>query len=144
MRKLYWVALLSLLLKGAWSNRPSGAADRDAAILYEITSELQMPHLEENLRYAIVQERHCLTASELHGLFPILAHPALMGCRIGTPTTTDGTSSSPLVCTGNHDTMGTATWESHGGTQVGTLSVRLGGKNMTFMQRVSAKPLGGC
>jgi alkylated DNA repair protein (DNA oxidative demethylase) len=102
-------ALLSLLLLPALlcaparapGNSAQGAANTESAALYEVTTELGMPHLEENLRYSITHEKRCLTREGLYHLFPILNHPALAGCR-------------------------------------------LGGKNMTFFQRVTAIPAGRC
>jgi hypothetical protein len=47
-----------------------------------------------------------------------------------------------LECEGNHGTTGKATWRTTGGVIHGTLNVKLGGKNMTLYQRLTAKPLG--
>jgi hypothetical protein len=49
---------------------------------YEITTEIGMPHLEENLRYATVRERRCLNHEELALAFPILADELLQGCAL--------------------------------------------------------------
>jgi hypothetical protein len=135
--------VVPLLTLSAWpclSAQEPGAA----AALYEVTTELGMPHLEENLRYSITHENRCLTRDELHHLFPILGHPALGGCRLGEETRQDESSSYPLVCEGNHGTSGTAVWRSGEHKTTGQLTIRLGGKNMTFYQRVTAIPKGRC
>jgi len=49
-----------------------------------------------------------------------------------------------LVCEGGHGTTGRAIWQLGRTHSVGTLSVKLGGKNMTFSQRVTARALGAC
>jgi len=49
-----------------------------------------------------------------------------------------------LECFGGHGTTGTARWQFTANAIYGTLQVRLGAKNMTFYQRITAKPLGKC
>ncbi|MBA3625751.1 MAG: hypothetical protein H0W48_15165, partial [Methylibium sp.] len=39
---------------------------------------------------------------------------------------------------------GEARWQFEPNGITGTLNVRLGGKNMTFFQRITAKPIGEC
>jgi hypothetical protein len=112
--------------------------------LYEVTTETGMPHLEENLRYTITHEKHCLKGQELAVAFPILSHPALQGCSLQDETRKDDTVSYSLVCTGGHGTTGEATWVINEHQIRGTLNVKLGGKNMTFYQRITALPLGAC
>jgi hypothetical protein len=112
--------------------------------LYELTTETGMPHLEENLRYTIIHEKHCLAQRELFTAFPILHHPALQGCRLDTETRQDDILSYQLVCEGGHGTTGKAIWHLDGHPIRGTLDVKLGGKNMTFYQRITALSLGQC
>jgi hypothetical protein len=49
-----------------------------------------------------------------------------------------------LICTGGQATTGHVTWQLGRNQSTGTLDVKLGGKNMTFFQRVSARPVGEC
>lgn len=112
--------------------------------LYEITTEVGMPHLEEALRYTITHQKLCLTRDRLHHLFPILSHPALAGCQLGTALRRADSVSYPLVCESHHGTTGAAHWQSGGQRVIGTLDVKLGGKNMTFYQRITAIALGAC
>ena len=122
----------------------TGAAEMFPARLYDVTTETGMPHLEENLRYTVTREKHCLTHQELAGAFPILKHPALKGCRLKDERHEQETFSYSLVCTGGHGTTGEAIWHVGEHQIRGTLNVKLGGKNMTFYQRVTALPLGAC
>jgi hypothetical protein len=112
--------------------------------LYEVTTETGMPHLEENLRYTTKRERVCLRQQALSAAFPILDHPSLKGCRLEGETKEADRVSYTLVCDGGHGTTGQATWDVGEHQIRGTLNIKLGGKNMTFYQRVTAVPLGRC
>jgi hypothetical protein len=117
-------------------------------LLYTITTETGMPHLEENLRYATTHETVCLDPDELHRRFPILRSPALADCHLGQQSENTLGTSFPLVCANNHGTTGGTTggvlWTTYGVRSTGTLSIRLGGKNMTLYQRVTAISRGPC
>ena len=63
-----------------------------------------------------------------------------MGC----PTLKRTFATALLICEGGHGTTGTAQWHLGADKIRGTLNVKLGGKNMTFYQRITAKPLGKC
>jgi len=112
--------------------------------LYQVTTETGMPHLEENLRYATTRERRCLAHQELSSAFPILGHEALRGCRLDHEVRDGQAVSYVLSCDGAHGTTGAARWQLGADRIEGTLDVKLGGKNMTFYQRVTATPLGAC
>jgi hypothetical protein len=114
------------------------------ARLYDVTIETGMPHLEENLRYATTRERRCITDQDLATVFPILGHPALQDCRLENESRHAHAASYLLVCQGGHGTTGSALWRLSDHQIRGTLDVKLGGKNMTFYQRVTARVLGAC
>ena len=140
-RSPYFLAIsLALPLAAAFAL----AAETLPARLYEVTTETGMPNLEANLYYTTTRERHCLTHQALETAFPILTHPALQGCRLDEESRREDTVSYLLVCAGGHGTTGTAVWNFDGYQSRGTLNVKLGGKNMTFYQRVTARPLGQC
>jgi Protein of unknown function (DUF3617) len=120
------------------------ASETMPARLYEVITETGMPHLEENLRYTTTREKVCLAHQALAAAFPILDHPALRGCSLQNETRRGDTISYTLACTGGHETMGEATWHVEERWIQGTLNIKLGGKNMTFYQRVTAQPLGSC
>ncbi len=123
---------------------PIPASETFPAQLYEVTTETGMPHLEENLRYTVTHEKHCLAHRELAAAFPVLSHPALQGCSLQNETRHNDTLSYALVCPSGHGTTGEAIWQIDGHRIRGTLNVKLGGKNMTFYQRITALPLGAC
>jgi len=112
--------------------------------LYEVITETGMPHLEENLRYATTRENRCLTGEDLATAFPVLKSVSLADCKLRQESRHDEAVSYLLVCDGGHGTTGRANWRVGERLMVGTLNVKLGGKNMTFFQRVTAKPLGQC
>lgn len=141
--------LLSLLRRTAFASLVfAGVGVRGAetfpAQLYEVTTETGMPHLEENLRYTTTHEKLCLAHRSLAVAFPILRHPALQGCSLAREFRGGDTVSYSLVCAGGHGTTGEAIWHVDEHRIRGTLNVKLGGKNMTFYQRVTALPLGAC
>jgi len=123
---------------------PAHAPEADSARLYDLTTEVGMPHLEENLRYTLRHTRECLTDRMLATVFPILEHPALRGCRLRDGARAGTTVSYQLACDGGHGTKGEAVWKFERPVVWGVLHVTLGGKNMTLYQRVTAVPLGRC
>lgn len=131
----------AILALAAMSVRASGT---DAPQLYDLTTETSMPHLEENLRYATTTQRQCLAQSDLATTFPILRHPALAGCKLEREQRQPDSLSYQLICTGGHGTTGSAVWHLGDHRLRGTLDVKLGGKNMTFSQTITAIPLGKC
>jgi hypothetical protein len=127
------------------SVRPVVSAAQPMPGLYEVTTETGMPHLEENLRYATRVDRRCMDPQELSTAFSMLADVSLQDCRLAKLSEEpDGISLYELKCPGGHGTTGRAKWQFGPSTITGTLVVRLGAKNMTFYQRITAKPLGNC
>ena len=109
-----------------------------------------MPHLEENLRYATTHQRSCIARKDLATGFPILNHPTLAGCMLRGESQNDdiaakdGTIKFGLSCDDRHGTTGMAVWHIDKQRIRGRLDVKLGGKNMTFSQTVTAKVVGHC
>ena len=123
---------------------PASSAQADQSWLYEVVIETGMPNLEENLRYATTKSTQCFNDSELAHSFSALHHDALRGCELERESHLSDGSSYALTCKGSTETHGSATWSVTPERKVGTLRVKLGGKNMTFFQRVSARVLGAC
>jgi hypothetical protein len=120
------------------------ASETDSLVLYEVITETGMPHLEENLRYTTKREQRCLSRSDLLISFPVLRHESLQDCSLGHLDASSDIWSMPLLCTGSHGTSGRAQWRFGERTIVGALTVKLGGKNMTFYQRITAVQIGEC
>jgi len=136
--------LCTLSFIGAFTAVSVLASETMPAGLYEVVTQTAMPHLEENLRYATTRENRCLTGEDLASAFPVLKSASLADCKLQHESRNRDTVSYLLVCEGGHGTTGSANWRFAEQLIVGTLSVKLGGKNMTFFQRVTAKPLGQC
>ena len=134
----------SLSLLTAFAAASLSAAQTQPARLYEVVTETGMPHLEENLRYAVTRENRCLTDEELVSAFPILKSASLADCKLQRKRRDAHVNIYLLVCNGGHGTTGNASWRVGEQLIVGQLDVKLGGKNMTLFQRVTAKPLGQC
>jgi hypothetical protein len=133
-----------VLISSVLIHSSAGAADTVSPQLYEITTETAMPHLEENLRYATTREQRCLEKEELWSAFPVLLSAPLEDCKLDQENRQQDSISYVLVCKSGHGTTGDATWQLGRTQHVGTLNVKLGGKNMTFSQRVTARVLGAC
>jgi len=133
------VAAASLLCAAAWA---SGEAVAPGT--YEITAQVVMPHLEENLRYATTRERRCLRGHDLASVFPILRHHSLEGCKLGAETRSGGTTRYVLACASPQVATGAARLDAAPGRITGSLEVKMGGKNMTFSQRIDAVRHGDC
>ncbi len=122
----------------------ASAAEATRSRLYEVTTDTGMPHLEENLRYARKVESRCLDVGDLSREFWMLDDVSLKDCKMIKTTENPDAAVYLLSCVGGHGTTGQATWQLGSDRVRGTLDVRLGGKNMTFYQRVTAKLLGRC
>ena len=112
--------------------------------LYEVITETGMPHLEENLRYATRVERRCTDVRELMTSFWMLRDVSLQDCQLVEVSKGPEVALLELKCSGGHGTTGSARWQFSPNAASGMLWVRLGGKNMTFYQRIAAKPVGTC
>ena len=122
----------------------SPAAQPFAPRLYEVTTETGLPHLEENLRYATTRSKLCLGRGQLATAFPILQHEALKGCRLDHERSDGASVNLLLSCEGGSQTIGVAQWHLDELGIHGTLDVKLGGKNMTFYQRINGRSVGDC
>jgi hypothetical protein len=134
----------SLLFGAAFASGYAGEPSLEAPGLYEITAQTVMPHLEENLRYAVAREQRCLRLDQAESLFPVLRHPSLEGCRLDNERRSGTRVAYRLVCANVETASGSAQLEAAGGRVAGTLEVKMGGKNMTFHQRVEAVRLRDC
>jgi hypothetical protein len=125
--------LLALLC--AVASAPAGAVEPGR---YEIFARTVMPNLEDSLRYATTREQRCLRSDEPSAAFPILLHPSLEGCKLGDERRRGDTTRYRLVCASPQTATGNARLDALPGRIAGTLEIKMGGKNMTFAQRIEA------
>jgi len=111
---------------------------------YEIVVETVMPHLEENLRYATIREVRCVRGGEFASLFPIMKHDSMSGCVLRESGDRDESVRYRLTCLQPDVASGSAWLRPAPGGIDGVLQVKMGGKNMTFEQRVRAARRGDC
>jgi hypothetical protein len=123
---------------------PVTPAQPFAPRLYEVRTETGLPHLEESLRYATTHSKLCIGRAQLATAFPILEHEALRGCKLDHEHSAASSVHLLLSCEAGNSTTGAAEWQVDELGIRGTLDIKLGGKNMTFYQRISGRPIGGC
>jgi hypothetical protein len=110
---------------------------------YDVTAQMYMPHLEE-MRRIVTHEQYCLRDSDPSGLFPVLHQPALRGCMLDHGEQTADSFEYVLVCETALGATGSARFDHDRGRVIGTINVKMGGKNMTFSQRIEARLSGAC
>src|SRR5262249_16618356 len=78
------------------------AAEPEPLGYYELTIEMQMPHLDENLRYATRRQARCVDRRWLAAAFASLAYNALSDCALAHERRDGDAVSYELVCSGGH------------------------------------------
>ena len=119
------------------------AADAEVpAHRYEIASTMLMPHLDE-MRRQVSHHTRCIKDDRPADLFPVFEQHALRGCTLGYEKVVETASGARhdyvLSCASARVASGTASIERAGQKRVGMLAVKMGGKNMTFSQRIEAQ-----
>jgi hypothetical protein len=135
------LAAASLVLASATS---AAAGDALRAGLYEVVTQIAMPNVETGLRHATRSERRCLGEGDLATLFPVLDEPGLRHCRLDAAGVEVGEHHFAVRCEGDLVTSGVARWQLGPGRALGVLELRLGGKNMTLSEHVTATHIGDC
>ena len=111
---------------------------------YMVKTEILLPHLENNLHYTTTQTRQCLGQQETSSLFPILDHVSFNGCALVEKQEHSEKNTFDLVCSNPEAATGLAHFVIEKETFRATLSVKMGGKNMKFSQRVNGRRVGDC
>ena len=118
-----------------------------SAYTYQIAATMIMPHLDE-MRRQVTQQSRCVKDDVPGGLFPVMEQHALRGCRLDYPKSVENADGRRreyvLVCASARVASGTASIDETGQRLVGMLIVKMGGKNMTFSQRVEARRGAAC
>ena len=110
---------------------------------YDVTAQMYMPHLEE-MRRIVTQQQYCLRSADPGALFPVLRQPALRGCALRHGVQNSDAFDYVLVCKTALVATGTARLFRDRERVIGTIDVKMGGKNMTFSQRIEAEASGSC
>ncbi len=109
---------------------------------YEVFSETIMPNLEQ-LRHHSNHRSICMN-EDVSALFPILRHNAFDGCSLKQENEKSGRYYYRIVCKGALLSTGTALLDMTEDPLRGEIRVRMGGKNMTFSQQITATRQGDC
>lgn len=109
---------------------------------YEVVSETIMPNLEQ-LRHYSNHLSVCMN-EDISVLFPILRHNAFDGCSLRQENEKSGHYYYRIVCKGALQSTGTALLDMTEEPLRGEIRVRMGGKNMTFSQQITATRQGDC
>jgi len=112
--------------------------------VYELTAQTVMPHLEEALRYATISSIQCLGTQEASTLFPLLRHQAFVGCSLEREASSEAEAHFSLRCANPQAATGAAHFALKPGGFHAVLYVKMGGKNMTLSQRLTASLQGAC
>ncbi|MET0707931.1 MAG: DUF3617 family protein [Tardiphaga sp.] len=136
------IAVAALLL-------PTGRAGAEAWPLpsgwYEITSRLELPHLE---RWAIDRTaRVCLSGSDTSGAIPVpvlSANAPFATCTATNVTAGDGTLAYDIVCAGRDAARAHAVYALAPDRFAGRVAMVMGAKNMTMTEVQHARRIGDC
>jgi hypothetical protein len=130
----------ALLFAPPW---PAYADEPLPAGRYTVTARMILPHLDAMRRIGTTTER-CIETGNAAALFPVLDQPALRGCALGHETRQGHSADYVLECGSARVATGTAQVTMTPVGVTATLDVKMGGKNMTFRQRIDARRGGPC
>ena len=142
-----WVPTLAALAALVATLQPAAGEQADIVLAvgqYEVVAQTILPNLEENLRYAATRSQRCLGHESATALFPILLHPAFVGCRLVRQDGKRDEASFTLQCTNPEAASGSALVIVDSHRFDGTLDLKMGGKNMTLSQRISGTRKADC
>lgn len=111
---------------------------------YEVTVETLLPNLEENLRYTNTHYWQCFGTQDVTTLFPILHLETFTGCVLVNDQVLGDQLEFTLNCQNTEAATGAARMKVDPGGIYGVLNIKMGGKNMTFTQRIKGTRLGTC
>ncbi len=111
---------------------------------YMVKTEIVMPHLQNSLDYTNTQTRQCLGRQQASTLFPILEHVSFAGCSLIEKQIDAENAEFNLACSNPEAATGLARFVINKESFRGTLSIKMGGKNMKFSQRVYGRRIGAC
>jgi len=142
-RPVQIIVVLFLSLCGVNSNSMELTTVSIVPGSYNVKTEILMPHLSENLRYATTHTTQCLGPQDAFRLFPILSQTSFQGCAF-----VESHSASPLelelVCSNPTAASGQAKFVLGEAFFRANLNVKMGGKNMRFSQRVTGNRVSEC
>jgi Protein of unknown function (DUF3617) len=126
------------------------AGAKDAALLlrpgeYRVTVRVELPHIED-MGGASGVDSICVTAGGAapHGLAALSNLNPLRRCPSSNLHQSGDTLAFDIVCPGNDAAVGTARYTVRADAFDGAIAVKMGGKNMTMIERQSGRRVGDC
>src|SRR5262245_27703876 len=112
---------------------------------YKVTVRLELPHIEDT-NIESTQENICVTAGDAgtHGLGPLSERNPLRKCPLSNVRQDGDTLTFNIVCPGNDAAVGAAKYTMRAEHFDGAIAVKMGGKNMTMIERHSGQRVGSC
>jgi hypothetical protein len=123
----------------------AGAAEASpAAGLYQVEVRIHLPNVQDVAAPLIVTR--CVTAQDLQSgqAFFILSDNPLKACDLADYQLTAGTAIYRIACAGHNRGSAVAVFDTKPAAYRGTISMNMGGKNMTMSETQVAKRIGDC
>ena len=112
---------------------------------YDVTSTIVLPNLDENLTNSKTRDIVCLKSFKPEKLFPVLSHPSFTRCRLINQTSNiTGKKQYRLKCSNSQAATGSARIIISPDRITAQLKIKMGAKNMTMTQNVSAVKISRC
>ena len=138
------LACLALLVVNLLPESNAAELTQLPAGVYEIKAETELPNLRESLRYATTHTKQCLNKPAASSLFPVLKLVSFVGCDLVANDQKTNQNEFELVCENAQAAYGKASFEFSKNKFYAVLSVKMGGKNMRFSQRVTGNRVSAC
>jgi uncharacterized protein DUF3617 len=141
-------AMIALPMAAVLGAGALAAGAKDAALQpgeYQVTTQLELPHIED-LRSALRVDSICVTAGDAgtHGLVSLSHHNPLRKCPASNVLQNGDTLTFDIVCPGSDAAVGAARYTMRAQHFDGAIVVKMGGKNMTMVERQSGRRVGTC
>jgi uncharacterized protein DUF3617 len=112
---------------------------------YQVTVRLELPHIEVTSG-ALKVDHICVTAgdADAHGLVVLSDLNPLRKCPASNVRRNGDTLDFDIVCPGGDAAVGSARYTIRAEHFDGAIAVKMGGKNMTMIERQSGRRVGNC
>lgn len=112
---------------------------------YQVTIRLKLPHIEV-MTGVLDMASICVTAGDAgtHGLVALSDPNPLRKCPASNVLQNGDTLTFDIVCAGSDAAVGSARYTIGAEYFDGTITVKMGGKNMTMIERQSGRRVGNC
>jgi hypothetical protein len=111
---------------------------------YEVSVGLELPHVEDT--GVVKVTRICVTESDngTHGLVVLSDNNPLGRCPASNVREGGGTLIFDIICPGGNAAVGSARYTLRARDFDGVITMKMGGKNMTMIERQSGHRAGSC